>query len=318
MIRRNKLKVGLIGAGHICPFHIQALKRVKTAELVGITDLVLENAERLAKQFRIRDVYQDVDQLLVDVDVVHVLTPPAIHASLVIRALERGCHVFVEKPLANCVEEYDAIIEASNRWGKTVGVDHSLLLDPFTLKAQQIVAAGTIGEVNSVQCIRAQDYPAYEGGSVPEMFRKGGYPFRDLGIHSLYQIEAFLGPIVDLKWMFDHRGNDPCLHFDEWQAIVRCQHGSATVQMSWHTRPPQDVLFVQGTRGSIRIDRFGLSTTVRRKLPLPEHPRRAINAVSESISTCLQVPWNLARMATRKLRRYHGLQVMVFEHVRLQ
>lgn len=313
MIRRNKLKVGLIGAGHICPFHIQALKRVQTAELVGITDLVSENAERLAKQFRIGSVYQDVDQMLADVDVVHVLTPPASHASLVIRALERGCHVFVEKPLANCVEEYDAIIEASNRCGKTVGVDHSLLLDPFTLKAQQIIAAGMIGEVNSVQCIRAQDYPLYEGGEMPEMFRVGGFPFRDLGIHSLYQIEAFLGPIVDLKWMFEHRGNDPCLHFDEWQAMVRCERGSAVVQMSWQNRPPQDVLFVQGTCGSIRIDRFGLSTTVRRQLPLPEHPRRAINAVSESISTCMQVPWNLARMATKKLRRYHGLQEMVID-----
>lgn len=311
MNKNQTVRVGIVGAGHICPFHIEALQRLDDVEIIGISDFLIKRAETIAKQYHLPKVYAQLNELLAESDVVHVLTPPETHANLTVQALKKGCHVFVEKPMATCVSDCNAIIRAAETHGGIVGVDHSLLLDPFTLQARRIVASGRIGVVHSVECIRSQDYPLYEGGPLPEMYAVGGYPFRDLGIHALYQIEAFLGPIIDVKWMMGHQGDDPTLCFDEWQAMARCRQGSAHLRISWNSRPLQDLILIHGAKGTIKVDRFGLSVTTKREGRLPEHPQRAFNAIAEAANTCCQVPWNLAKIVTKKIRRYHGLQSMV-------
>ncbi len=314
MIQNEKFRVGIVGAGHICPFHLQALQRINDVEIVGVNDFLTPRAESICKQYQLPKVYAEVEELMAESDVLHVLTPPETHADLILQALRKGCHVFVEKPMATSTHDCDEIIRATEKYGRVVGVDHSLILDPFTLQAKRIVASGEIGVVHSVECLRSQDYPPYEGGPMPEMYAAGGYPFRDLGIHALYQIESFLGPIVDLNWSMGHQGNDPNLWFDEWQAMARCRKGSAHLRISWNVRPLQDLLLIHGSKGTIKMDRFGLSVTIKREGRLPEHPQRAFNAVAEATSTCFQVPGNLTKIITKRIRRYHGLQAMVIDY----
>ena len=81
------------------------------------------------------------------VDVVHILTPPKTHAELAIRAIEAGCHVFVEKPMALTVEETDAMNAAAGRNGVKLCVGHSRLCAPLMLKARNLVESGKIGKV---------------------------------------------------------------------------------------------------------------------------------------------------------------------------
>ncbi len=306
-------RVGLVGAGEICPFHIQGLRRVPGVQIVGLYDRDLERARQRVHEFKLPRAYDDVASLLKEVDVVHILTPPESHADLTLQALAEGCHVFVEKPLATSVADCDRIIEAAKNAQRTVGVDHSLLLDPFTQKAQNLVQRGAIGKVHAVECLRSQEVPPYFGGPLPPVYREGGFPFRDLGIHALYQVEAFLGEIEDVQWWMGHQGQDPNLPFDEWRAWLRCRQGTGQVYISWNVRPAQDVILLHGSNGVLKLDRFGMSVTVKPQRPLPEHPQRAFNALAESISTAWQVPAGLVRVVTRRLRRYHGLQEMVRE-----
>ncbi|MEZ6115502.1 MAG: NAD-dependent epimerase/dehydratase family protein [Pirellulaceae bacterium] len=290
------------------------MKHVPHLNIVGICDKQLSVAQKQAETFSIPFVTDSLDQLFAQKPhVVHVLTPPASHAEVTIQALQHGCHCLVEKPLANSVAECDAIIDAANQAHRTVGIDHSLLLDPFTQKAQRVVQGGKIGRVISVECLRSQDYPPYAGGPLPPYAKEGGYPFRDLGIHAFYQIEAFLGPIEDVQWQFRNLTRQPFLAFDDWRATLQCANGSAHVHLSWNARPLQDLLLIQGTEGSIRIDRFGMSVTTKRQSRLPEHPRRALNAMCEGTFAACQVPINLANVVFGRIRRYHGLQATVAE-----
>ena len=307
-----KFRVGIVGAGHISEFHLQALQRLADVEIIGVTDLDAELAQSRAKQFGDLHVFDSLDSLLAaKPDTVHVLTPPATHADISVRCLESNSHVFVEKPLATTVADCDRIIEVARQVGKTVGVDHSLLQDPFTLKALDAVRSGRIGIVTNVECHRSQDWPPYSGGPLPPHYRDGGFPFRDIGIHALYQIEAFLGEISDSTWSFQKLGNDTNLEFDDWRANLKCAHGTAHVHLSWNVRPLQDVITIQGTQGTIRLDRFGMKVTTKTVNRLPEHPQRAANALREGMETLVQVPLNLGRIVTKKIRRYHGLQEMV-------
>lgn len=305
------LRVGFVGAGHISPFHIQAVDRIHGTRLVGIHDLDRERAARLATEYGIEQVYDDAKSMFRDVDVVHVLTPPSDHAAVTLDALAHGCHVFVEKPMATSVAECDQMLAAAERYGRYVGVDHSLLLDPFTQQAMSVIRKGTIGKVHAVDFVRAQDCPPYLGGELPPHLRDGGFPIRDLGIHALYQAEAFLGEVRHAEWQMQHLGNDPSLRFDDWRVMLECQRGTASIHISYNTRPVQDLIIVQGTEGMITIDRFGMNVTVRKVRRMPEHPQRAVNACCSAVSTLVQVPLNLARVATKRIRRYHGLQAMV-------
>ncbi|MCA9152612.1 MAG: Gfo/Idh/MocA family oxidoreductase, partial [Planctomycetales bacterium] len=308
----SAFRVGIIGAGAISPYHLQALGRVGNAQAVAVFDTDRQRATQLASEYRIPSVCDRLEQLLDQVNVVHILTPPATHAELTVAALMANCDVFVEKPLATSVEACDQIRDAASLAKRTVGVDHSLLADPFTLRAKRLVDGGKIGRVLSMQMQRSQDYPEYLGGALGEAV-KGGDPFRDLGVHALYQCEQFLGPIVDVTARFARLGQDPLIHFDDWHATIECERGVAQLQLSWQTRPLRDVVYLFGTAGTIKLDRFGMNVTCVRSLPGPEHGQRAINTVWESTQAAVQVPWNLGRVAVGSLRRYHGLQAMVAE-----
>ena len=99
--RKEKLRVGLVGAGYVSKHHLRALKKLDYVEVAAICDSNLDLAARAAKESGIPGVYQNLDEMAQEhLDVVHILTPPASHCALTVQALRGGCHVLVEKPMA--------------------------------------------------------------------------------------------------------------------------------------------------------------------------------------------------------------------------
>jgi predicted dehydrogenase/nucleoside-diphosphate-sugar epimerase len=308
-------RVGLVGAGFIAPYHIRALKDLRNVRIVGVCDLDQPRAAALIKASGLNaNVFPSLKAMVADgVDVVHILTPPSSHAALTLEALSLGCHVLVEKPLATRVEDCDRIIAAAKVAGKFVCVNHSLLRDPFVVRALNVVRSGAIGDVVAVDYLRSSDYPPYRGGPLPPQYREGGYPFRDLGVHALYLMEAFLGNILDVESRYGAKGSDPNLICDEWRALVVCERGMGNIQLSWNTRPMQNVLIVQGTRGVLRADLFSLSVTVKKTTPLPKPVERVVNTFREAWQVSTQVPLNVIRFLQGKFLPYHGVQVLIAE-----
>src|SRR6202043_195472 len=172
-------------------------------------------------------------------------------------------------------------------------------------KALRIVRSGAIGTPLTFDYFRSSEYPPYRGGPLPLQFNDGGYPFLDQGVHALYLAEAFLGNIEDVRAYYGTYGRETLL-YDEWRAGVRCQHGTANIQISWNVRPLQNWFVVQGTKGVIRANLFAMWVTHTPQLPLPKAPARALQALSEGLSICAQVPVNVARFAAKKIVQYDG------------
>ena len=310
MGKRKYFRVGLVGAGMISEFHIRSLLRLPSVQIVGITDQDSERAKEMAARFRILD-YPSLEALATaGLDVVHVMTPPSSHAELTLRGIALGCHVFVEKPLATSIEDCDRVIVAAKVAGKLVGVNHSLLFDPFVERLLHLVRIGAVGEVRAVDYSKSQNYPTWREGPLPVPYREGGYPFRDVGVHGLYLMQELLGNIVDVRVTF-RPGDDPSLMFSEWRALVECQRGTGQMHLSWNIRPMSHVLIVQGTKGVIRADMFGMTIGMKKTRPLPEFLNRSVNAWLESASATIQVPINLARVICKRIHRFHGVQAMV-------
>ena len=308
------VRAGLLGAGHISEFHIKALRRLPNVEIIGIADIDRSRSEAVANSYGIPAAFGSLSELLAETpDVIHVLTPPAAHAESVVKSLQHGSHVMVEKPLADSVEACDRVAAAARAAGKLVCVDHSLLRDPFVVKAMDLVRSGAIGDVVGVDHLRSQSYPHFQGGPIPEKFQDGGFPFRDIGVHSLYLLEAFLGEIRDVTARLGSPETDGNPRFKEWRVLAECQRGMGQVYLSWNVQPLQNVLIIHGTRGIIRADIFGMSVTMRKSGRLPNHAERIANTVGEGRRMITQVMGNVLRILRKKLRQYHGLQELVGE-----
>ena len=304
-----KLRVAIVGAGYVANHHLAALKRLDFVELVGICDTQREAAEALASRYGIGLVATSIEELAAArPQVMHVLTPPASHAALAIKALDMGCGVLVEKPMADTVAECEAMIEKARAKGLILGVNHSDLLDPVVIKALEAVRAGRIGEIVSVDILRSSEYPAYAGGPLPAQVAQGSYPFRDLGVHGLYTLEAFLGPLSDLRVEFQASDRDPNLRFDEWRATATSAGATGRMLLSWNARPMESRVVVRGTQGTIEIDRFLQIMRIHRVLPGPKFIGIVLNTLLSAIADCFRVPWNVVRFASGLLRPSPGIQ----------
>lgn len=304
----SKFRVGLVGAGAISEFHIHGVRAAPQCELLGVHDIDAKRAAQTAERFGVK-TFESMEALReAGADVIHVLTPPHVHVPVAIQAMELGCHVFIEKPLAEDVDEARKVLEAAQRTGRVATVNHSLLFDPQVEKALAMARSGALGQVVSVDILRGSDYPPYEGGPLPPHYRTAGYPFRDLGVHCYYLIQALLGPIehVDAEW--ESLGGDPNLAFDEWRALVKCKRGLGQFQISYNTKPAQSQMIIHGTRAVLRVDLFTMFHARRQTTPLPKAAERLVNAMTDSVQPLVDVPVNVIRFVRKKVQPYQGLR----------
>lgn len=99
------VKVGLIGAGTMGRRHVDALGRDPRVELVGVADVVPEAARAAAEPARARACGSLADLHALGIDAVFVTLPNVYHSAIVLEALERGLHVFAEKPMATTLAD---------------------------------------------------------------------------------------------------------------------------------------------------------------------------------------------------------------------
>lgn len=103
------LKVGVLGAGHLGKIHLRLLNQSEKYELVGFYDPNTDNAEKVAQEFGYQK-FDSITALIQAVDVVDIVTPTLSHFDCAKEAIENGKHIFLEKPIANTVEEAREII----------------------------------------------------------------------------------------------------------------------------------------------------------------------------------------------------------------
>ncbi len=305
------MRVLLIGAGGISEHHAKALQNIDQVELAGFIDLDQIKANEAISHYGGK-LYKNIDEAIQDrVEVAHILTPPDSHAKIAIECLEKGLHVLVEKPLGISIEECEAIDNAAKVAGKLATVNHSLLYDPEILKAIELVKNGAVGDVISVDIIRSSVYPSYPGGQLPPHYREPGYPFRDIGVHALYLIQQFLGPINSVEGKYRSLGGDHMLAYDEWRAVVDCEKGMGQMHLSWNINPLQNMMLIQGTKGVLRVDSFHMFTSLRRVTPAPKAIERVINTIRDSSRPLYDTPKNVVAFIMKKRKPYQGLHNLV-------
>lgn len=123
------LKAGVLGAGHLGKIHLKLLQQSEKYELVGFYDTDRENGVKIAKEFGYT-YYQSMEDLMDAVDVVDIVTPTLSHYQCAVKAIEKKKHIFIEKPIANTVEEAESIINLAKANGVMGQIGHVERFNP--------------------------------------------------------------------------------------------------------------------------------------------------------------------------------------------
>lgn len=133
----DKVRVGVLGVGHLGQLHANLYKEINSAELVGIFDLDHEKAEKFANEKNIKS-YKSPEELLSNVDAVNIVTPTSNHYQSVKQALEFNCHVFVEKPITEIEYHAEELIKLAEEKDKIFQVGHIERFNPALLALEDV------------------------------------------------------------------------------------------------------------------------------------------------------------------------------------
>ncbi len=196
---KKTLRVGVIGCGAIAQRrHLPEYTARHDVEVVGVADVKYARAKEAAELFGAEKAYKrHKDLLKLDLDAISVCTPNHLHAPQSIDALQAGCHVLCEKPMAGSVKDAKAMLAAAKKARKQVMIGHNQRFADAHVRAKEIYQSGELGKAFSFSTSFA--HPGPESWS---MDGKEGFFFKkrqaiigslgDLGVHKIDLIRWFL------------------------------------------------------------------------------------------------------------------------------
>ncbi|MFZ5916926.1 MAG: inositol 2-dehydrogenase [Chloroflexota bacterium] len=192
---REKINVGLIGAGRIGRLHAENLVyRIPEAELVAVSDVFVEAAEKLAAELSLPAAYQNHQPILDDrnIDAVLICSSTDTHARFIEEAAGAGKHIFCEKPIALDLAKIDRALAAVDRAGVKLQIGFNRRFDPNFRRIRQIVADGEIGQPHILRITSRDPAPP----PIEYITRSGGI-FVDMTIHDFDMARYLIGSEVE-------------------------------------------------------------------------------------------------------------------------
>lgn len=205
------IRIGLIGTGGMGKAHATAFKNVPLVFgnqpgrpiLEIVADIDAKAVEKWAGGFGFARWTTNWREVVEDprVDIVDITTPNHLHAEMVIAAALAGKHIYCEKPLATTSADAARIVEAVEKSGVISIVGFNYLKNPAQAFAQQLIAAGELGEITLFRGTFDQDFLA--NPDVPFSWRldrtlAGTGALGDLGSHTIAFAQFLIGDIVEV------------------------------------------------------------------------------------------------------------------------
>jgi predicted dehydrogenase len=126
------LKLGVMGVGHLGKFHLNNWKEIEGVELVGFYDPDEQVSKEVSAKYQLK-AFPDPDELIDASDAIDVVAPTNFHFELCEKAIRKGRHVFVEKPLANTMDEAHQLVKLAQESDIKLQVGHVERFNPAFL-----------------------------------------------------------------------------------------------------------------------------------------------------------------------------------------
>ncbi|MFQ5648739.1 MAG: NAD-dependent epimerase/dehydratase family protein [bacterium] len=317
----KKLRAGIVGCGVVSAPHLDALKRLRNAEVIAVCDPVQEARESVAKKYGVGKTYADYKEMLAHetLDVVHVCTPAQSHAEVSLAAMKRGCHVFVEKPMAATAGDARRMANAAKRHKVKLCVDHNHVFDKVMVQARNLLASRAVGRVSYLESWYGTSYSSdsksryltYEGRD-NWVYSLPGSLFQNFISHPISLLcDVMEGAAVQNVQAKFHRVV-PHMPTDELHVTFENDEMVGLLNLSMAVSPRYLLLNIYGTEGTLKID--FLNKTVFLDKPNPRLPRvigRSLMAFSQAKTLFAAGFRNLFAGVFGKYNMYQGNETLI-------
>lgn len=133
----DKIKVGVVGVGHLGRLHARLYKEVPDAQLVGLFDTNTEKTRSLAAELKVQ-AFDSLLDLILAVDAVNIVTPTTTHFEIAREALNHKKHLFIEKPITHDEKEAEMLIQLAEMQDRLIQVGHIERFNPSLLALEDV------------------------------------------------------------------------------------------------------------------------------------------------------------------------------------
>ena len=227
----RKLKACIIGCGKIFPMHAVSVSSLDDAVLLAVCDNKPERAKAASERFHC-GMYTDYREMIdkEKPDVVHVCTPHYLHPEMAIYALESGCDVVSEKPIAITLEDALREERVAKECGRQLLISFQNRFNPGSVLIKDAIDSGKVGKVKSARAIvtwsRSDEYYSHSDWK-GTWDKEGGGVIIDQAIHTLDLMNWFLGgKIQSVKATIDNRCHDIIKVDDVAEGLITYRNGA--------------------------------------------------------------------------------------------
>lgn len=247
------IKTVIIGAGGIAAKHAESINRLPDVEVAGVIDAKNENAVRIAELCNAR-VISRLEDVLDQIQMIHLLTPPSKRVEYAEPAMKAGKHVLCEKPIAADMADAQRLLELSTQNKTLFMTAFNMRFRPGYLMLQEDVLSGRLGDIISVWSHRIGPGSGFKA-PLGDSWRTDTALACGMSVESLsHDIDMFRGFGVEISSVSAIvKGIRPELPaFDNnAQAVMGLSNGgSAVISASWSSHLPMSSRGVIGTKGT--------------------------------------------------------------------
>lgn len=255
-------RIGIIGCGSIARTHIWAIKQLEHAKIVALADTDIQKASSLREECLEEKVkvYQDYQEMisLEGLDSVHICTPHHLHVPMAIEALSKGIAVFMEKPPAISMAQFERLQNIARSSSAKLGFCFQNRYNQSTLAADEIIKSGRLGKVVGARAFvtwrRDENY--YESEWKGKLETEGGGALINQSIHTLdLLLRYFDEPTKVQASLLNHHLKGKVEVEDTVEAFMAFSHGERAcfyATTAYVTDAP-NILEFEGEKGSLAI-----------------------------------------------------------------
>jgi predicted dehydrogenase len=195
----GKIRVGHIGCGNVSGSYLPNLTSQPFIEVVSACDIILDRAKKRAEQFKIPNVYPNIDEMLAGVpfDLLVNTTSMPSHYPVNKKALQAGRHVWSEKPMALEVKQGKELLDLAKRKGVRFWAAPTCVTSPQFKFMADTMASGKVGKVTAGHGTYGHGGPGWSAW----FYEKGGGSLYDLGVYNVTTFTGLLGPAKEVIGM---------------------------------------------------------------------------------------------------------------------
>ncbi|MEM6884972.1 MAG: Gfo/Idh/MocA family oxidoreductase [Verrucomicrobiota bacterium] len=255
-------KILIIGCGSIGKRHLSNFVEVGGCEIVG-ADSREDRLQEIKDQYGVEKTYTDYLEALKNesIDGVVVACPPHIHVKVCNDALDHGCHLFVEKPLAHDLEGVQELADRCKELNKVGFVAYCHRFIPYSQKFKEIIESGQIGKPVTIRMEWGSylpDWHPWEDYRTFYMAKKeqGGGALLDES-HGVDLLRWWFGEVQSVSAIIDQVSDLEISSDDVAALLLRFKSGAvATANFDLCRREPKIFVEVIGTEGMASWDRM--------------------------------------------------------------